>query len=65
MPSAWAQAMNQAYGVPVLPNPCCAVPVLPPTRAPGIAAFVPVPSSTAFTISRWSWIAVEGFIACR
>ncbi|GAA3084347.1 hypothetical protein GCM10020254_30930 [Streptomyces goshikiensis] len=60
---ALAQEMNQAYGVPALPTPCWAVPVLPPTVAPGIAALRPVPSSTTFTISSCSRSAVAGLMA--
>lgn len=55
--------MNQAYGVPALPTPCWAVPVLPPTTAPGIAALRPVPFSTTFTISSCISSAVAGLIA--
>lgn len=62
-PSAFAQEMNQAYGVPALPTPCCAVPVLPPTTTPGMAALRPVPLSTTFTISSCIRRAVAGFMA--
>lgn len=45
--------------------PCWAVPVLPPTIAPGIAAFVPVPSLTTPSISSFIRSAVSGRIASR
>jgi hypothetical protein len=45
--------------------PCWAVPDLPPTVAPGTAAFVPVPFSTTSVISSRSRTAVAGFIAWR
>lgn len=57
--------MNQAYGVPALLTPFWAVPVLPPTVAPGIAALDPVPCVTTSTIICWSWTAVEASIARR
>lgn len=55
--------MNQAYGRPELSMPCWAVPVLPPTVTPSIAALDPVPFSTTSTIMSRSCIAVRGFIA--
>src|SRR5690606_12218341 len=56
--SDFAYEVNQAYGVLLLFSPCCAVPVLPPTVAPGIRALPPVPSSTTVRIADWSCCAV-------
>src|SRR4051812_23167561 len=63
--SAWAQETNHAYGTPELPMPCWAVPVLPPTVAPGIAALAPVPARTTSVISSRMSAAVDGRITWR
>ncbi len=61
--SAGAKETNQASGF--LPSPVCAVPVLPATFIPEIAALVPVPLSTTPTIMAVNSAATCGEIACE
>ena len=62
--SAGANETNQAYGG-TLSMPLCAVPVLPATSTPGIAAGLAVPLSTVATSSSVSSSAVDDEIACE